>query len=188
MKLSDQIKSLRKKKGITQEELADTINVSRSVIAKYETGRAIPNEENLNLLSKELGVTLVVPKETNKESLQESGKRFLLYFSFVLSITGILSFFLPIFIYYVKEIVNGEVVAKLPEYRSMLYVSITNHLVVPWIFLIFSIILLTLCILKLFPLKHRSGYLIPIIAFLMVGEIVLLFLPIYFIIGTSIYI
>lgn len=152
MKLSEQIKTLRKKKGLTQEELADRINVSRSVIAKYETGRSIPNEDNLNLLSKELGVTLVLPKEINKESLQENGKRFLLYFSFVLSITGILLFFSPIFIYYVKVVVNGEVVAKLPEYRSMLYISITNHLVVPWIFLFFSIILLTLCILKLFVL------------------------------------
>lgn len=36
---------LRKEKGLTQEELAKAIYVSRSVIAKYETGAAYPNKK-----------------------------------------------------------------------------------------------------------------------------------------------
>ena len=40
MKFSDKLKDLRKNKGITQEELANSIFVSRSVIAKYESDNA----------------------------------------------------------------------------------------------------------------------------------------------------
>ena len=41
----EKLKDLRKKKGVTQAELAKEIFVSRSLIAKYETGVAFPNRE-----------------------------------------------------------------------------------------------------------------------------------------------
>ena len=46
MEFSDKLKELRKNKGITQEELANNVFVSRSVIAKYESGNAFPTKEN----------------------------------------------------------------------------------------------------------------------------------------------
>lgn len=47
----DKLKAYRKQKGITQEELAKAIFVSRSLIAKYETGITYPNKENLEKLA-----------------------------------------------------------------------------------------------------------------------------------------
>ena len=47
----DKLKDLRKKKGITQAELAEQIFVSRSLIAKYETGAVFPNRETLEKIA-----------------------------------------------------------------------------------------------------------------------------------------
>lgn len=48
---SDKLKTFRKKQDITQEELAKAIYVSRSLIAKYETGLAYPSKDNLEKLA-----------------------------------------------------------------------------------------------------------------------------------------
>lgn len=55
--LSKNIIYYRKKKGITQEELSNLINVSRSSIALYEKGIRNPNEEILRLLCSALDVS-----------------------------------------------------------------------------------------------------------------------------------
>ena len=47
----DRLKDLRKKKGVTQAEVAESIYVSRSLIAKFETGTAYPNREILEKLA-----------------------------------------------------------------------------------------------------------------------------------------
>ena len=47
----DKLKDLRKKKGVTQAELAKEIFVSRSLIAKYETGVVFPNRETLEKIA-----------------------------------------------------------------------------------------------------------------------------------------
>ena len=50
MLFQDTLKELRKKKGISQYDLADALNISRSVIAKLETGLTLPSEESIRLL------------------------------------------------------------------------------------------------------------------------------------------
>lgn len=51
MGFSEKLKELRTSKGLTQEELASKVYISRSVIAKYEWGFAIPTKENSLLLA-----------------------------------------------------------------------------------------------------------------------------------------
>lgn len=51
------IKSLRKVKGITQEELAELCNVSPSCVSRWETGSLYPRRDHLRILAKVLGVT-----------------------------------------------------------------------------------------------------------------------------------
>lgn len=45
--LSEKIKELRKKKGLTQEDLANALNVSRQAITKWESGDGSPDIDNL---------------------------------------------------------------------------------------------------------------------------------------------
>ena len=60
MKLSDKIIELRKSKGMTQEELASTCNVSRQSISKWEADMALPELEKLLILSETFGVSVDV--------------------------------------------------------------------------------------------------------------------------------
>ncbi|WP_143318892.1 helix-turn-helix transcriptional regulator [Clostridium sp. HBUAS56010] len=52
MTIGEKIKSLRTEKGITQEVLAENLNVSRSAIAKWETNSGVPEVSNLIMISK----------------------------------------------------------------------------------------------------------------------------------------
>ena len=44
----DKLKELRKQKGLTQEDLADILHISRSAVAKWEQGLGVPNKDSLN--------------------------------------------------------------------------------------------------------------------------------------------
>ena len=52
MKFGDNLKSLRKRKKISQEELAELVNVSRQSISKWENGEAYPTMNNILELCK----------------------------------------------------------------------------------------------------------------------------------------
>ena len=58
MKLGEKILEYRKKKGISQEQLGEKIDVTRQTISNWELGETSPNPEQLKLLSKELGVSI----------------------------------------------------------------------------------------------------------------------------------
>ncbi len=58
MTLGNKIKEARKKHGMTQEELADKLMVSRQAITKWETDSGIPDIDNLRKLSKAFNVSL----------------------------------------------------------------------------------------------------------------------------------
>lgn len=60
MKLEEKLACLRKGKGLSQMELAETMEVSRQAISKWEMGDAIPTTENLKRLSQMYGVSLDV--------------------------------------------------------------------------------------------------------------------------------
>ena len=60
MKLADKIIELRKSKGMTQEELASTCNVSRQSISKWEADIALPELEKLLIISETFGVSVDV--------------------------------------------------------------------------------------------------------------------------------
>ena len=57
MILADKIMNLRKKKGWSQEELAEKIQVSRQAVSKWEGAQAVPDLEKILMLSKLFGVT-----------------------------------------------------------------------------------------------------------------------------------
>ena len=58
MEFNEKLQELRKHKGLTQEELAQLLYVSRTAISKWESGRGFPNIESLKAISKVFGVSL----------------------------------------------------------------------------------------------------------------------------------
>lgn len=52
MKFSDKLQKIRKENNITQEQLADKLNVSRQAVSKWESGTAYPDTEKLIQISK----------------------------------------------------------------------------------------------------------------------------------------
>jgi transcriptional regulator with XRE-family HTH domain len=58
MEFSQKLQELRKQKGLTQEELANHLYVSRTAISKWESGRGYPNIDSLKALAKFFSVTV----------------------------------------------------------------------------------------------------------------------------------
>lgn len=52
------IYTLRTQKGLSQDELAEKIMVTRQAVSRWENGDTVPNTETLKLLSKEFGVSI----------------------------------------------------------------------------------------------------------------------------------
>ena len=56
--LSDNIKAARKNKGLTQEELANKLNVVRQTVSKWEKGFSVPDADTLQRLADILEVDI----------------------------------------------------------------------------------------------------------------------------------
>lgn len=95
MNLADRILAYRKAKGLSQEKLAEVLNVSRQTISKWETGQSQPDLDKLlplcelfeisadELLGKEM-----VKNTTTKKSLTKKQK---LFFCMLLYLVAILA-------------------------------------------------------------------------------------------------
>lgn len=80
MEFNEKLQELRKNKGLTQEELAEALYVSRTTISKWESGRGYPNIDSLKEISKFFSVTidellsgeklLSIAEKENKANLQ----------------------------------------------------------------------------------------------------------------------
>ena len=103
MEFNEKIQELRKQKGLTQEELAEKLYVSRTAISKWESGKGYPNIESLKAIAKFFSVTvdellstdevLTIAEEDNQR--KEKCFRDLIYGLLDLSIAMLL--FLPFF-------------------------------------------------------------------------------------------
>ena len=58
MEIQGILKNLREKNNLTQEQLAERVQVTRQAVSRWETGETQPNTEMLKTLSKEFGVTI----------------------------------------------------------------------------------------------------------------------------------
>ena len=58
MEIREILRELREKKGLTQEELAGRVLVTRQAVSRWETGETQPNTDTLKLLSKEYDVSI----------------------------------------------------------------------------------------------------------------------------------
>ena len=77
--LSDNIKRIRKSKGLSQEELAIKLNVVRQTVSKWENGLSVPDSDMLITLADELDTSVnVLLGETVTEPMTDEALMFLL--------------------------------------------------------------------------------------------------------------
>lgn len=58
MEFHEKLQQLRKQKGLTQEELAQALFVSRTAVSKWESGRGYPNIDSLKAIAKLFSVSV----------------------------------------------------------------------------------------------------------------------------------
>ena len=112
MEFNQKLQKLRKEKGLTQEELAQKLFVSRTAISKWESAKGYPNIDSLKEISKFFSVTIdellsgdeivSIAEEDNKEK-QNNLKNMV---SGLLDVCVATFFFMPIFGQRVDDIAN----------------------------------------------------------------------------------
>ena len=134
MEFNQKLQELRKQKGLTQEELAKELFVSRTAISKWESGRGYPNIESLKLIAKFFSVTVDELLSSNEaltlaeESQKETEKRYHNLVFGLLDFSIILLLFLPFFASRTKETVEGVSLLSLEGVR--LYLQILYFILV----------------------------------------------------------
>ena len=74
MEFNNKLYELRKQKGLSQEELANRLNVSRQTVSKWEVGESSPDMEKLVAISEFFDISLdelVLDKSLKKEDIKE---------------------------------------------------------------------------------------------------------------------
>lgn len=71
--LSENIKTMRKNKGMTQEELAIKLNVVRQTVSKWEKGLSVPDADMLQKLAEvlETDVSILLGQVPQRENINE---------------------------------------------------------------------------------------------------------------------
>ena len=105
MEFHEKLQELRKQRGLTQEELAEALYVSRTAISKWESGRGYPNIDSLKEISNFFSVSiddllssekmLFIAEKEHKTNLQSM-------FDLLLGIVDICSFLLIVLPLYPK--------------------------------------------------------------------------------------
>ena len=135
MTFAQKIKQLRKSHNLTQENLANIISVSRTLITKYESGAIYPTEDNLKRLADYFHVEvsyLISDEEKTTMTLNainwiHTFKKILVILALILSIFIMLFLLLPVFRYghYVYPIPEGQ---NKPNYIYGVTSLMTAHL------------------------------------------------------------
>lgn len=127
MNFAEKIFTLRKSNDLTQEQMAEALNVSRQSVSKWETGQATPELEKIVAMSQLLGVTtdyLLKPSEIDELSvkteilekqqqqlLDREAKQNKIIRCFMYSASVYLSFFIVYFIgHFYLEIWNPSII------------------------------------------------------------------------------
>ena len=58
MEIQGVLKNLREKNNLTQEQLAERVQVTRQAVSRWETGETQPNTDTLKLLSRVFDVSI----------------------------------------------------------------------------------------------------------------------------------
>lgn len=139
MEFNVKLQELRKQAGLSQEELADALYVSRTAVSKWESGRGYPNIESLKTIAAYFGVTIdeLLSGDELLTIAQEDGKQTEMHLRdvvFGLLDLGAAAFlFLPLFGQSVGGQVSGVSLLSLtaiPPYLTVAYYVIIVSMIV----------------------------------------------------------
>ena len=152
MEFNKKLQELRKHKGLTQEELAEALFVSRTAVSKWESGRGYPNIDSLKAISEFFYVSvddllsgntlLVIAEKENKESV----KRIYDFVAALVDVFSVALVVLPLYPHSVNGFVYGVNLLNYSQISSI-------NLIVHWI------IIISLCvigIIRLLLLKTKA--------------------------------
>ena len=136
MNIADRILYLRKSKGISQEELADKVGVSRQAVSKWESEQSMPDVEKIIIMSDYFNVTTDyilkgIEVVENKEEIGEWYEKQTMssiYGSMIIQVVGVFEYFLAKVIskenssFYVKWL-NTIIIAFIPISMITSYIS-----------------------------------------------------------------
>ena len=103
MELNEKLQQLRKSRGLTQQQLAEALFVSRTAVSKWESGRGYPGIDSLKAIAKFFSVTVdellsgeEIPAAAEEDHKQKPGRIRDLIFG-LLDISTAMLLFLPLF-------------------------------------------------------------------------------------------
>ena len=118
MNLADRIQSLRKAKGISQEQLADQIGVSRQAVSKWESEQSTPDLDKIILLSDFFDVTTdyllkgIEPVKDNREKSKDLTSKILYIASTAFIFIGLFCAFGVWYAEQTMEVVWGSMIIQ----------------------------------------------------------------------------
>ena len=138
MEFNQKLQELRKQKGLTQEELAKSLYVSRTAISKWESGRGYPNIDSLKAIAKFFSVTVDELLSTDEmltiaeaDTIRKE-KRFRDLIYGLLDISVALLLFLPFFAKRVDGVIQSVSLIALDSvqpYLKVMYFSMLTLIV-----------------------------------------------------------
>ena len=125
MEFGEKLQRLRKDRGLTQDELADRIYVSRTAISKWESNRGLPSIDSLKVLSKFFDVSIDTLLSDNElfDIVDNENKNTLSYFKDLifglLDCCYVLLYILPIFGLNINGVVKSVSLLNLSTNESI---------------------------------------------------------------------
>ncbi|XMB71847.1 helix-turn-helix transcriptional regulator [Mycoplasmatota bacterium WC30] len=139
--INKNLKELRAKKGITQQNLADQLYVTRQCISRWEQGKTLPDINNIEKVAEALDCSIndlvddnSIKSLTIREAINSKKNRTILWITLTISVIAIIGTLLSIFIFnkpeeviveeydgyygYVKEIDNDLLSLTIEEYDT----------------------------------------------------------------------
>lgn len=173
MEFGEKLQTLRKRRGLTQEELSEALFVSRTAVSKWESGRGYPNIQSLKEIARFFSVTvdellsseevLFLAEEDSRQ--KESRIRELVFSLFDISVLMFL--FLPLFGQQSQEIIEEVSLISLVEISLWLRVLYFAFVIITALWGVFTLSMQSINISLLLRVRCKVSLLLSIIGTLL---------------------
>ena len=168
MEFNQKLQELRRQRGITQEELANELYVSRTAISKWELGKGYPSIDSLKSIAKFYHVTLdellsssEIVEIAEKDEKQKKSRLKDIVFGLI-DISILLIAFLPIF-----ALRSGDTVSSV----SLFSLEISSYLKATYYFMVFALSIFGVIEISLQSVKSSAWSKIKLITSILLGAV-----------------